>query len=215
MNINLQTPVKSDYYMMFAYPPLFVVEYPHDLGVVKNVFKDLTFRQSRSNLTTVNQYLLDLPELSDLKRFCHHAATKYFNDVLHIDDPKITIQQSWGNKTPKGTHHPRHYHLNSMLSGVFYIDTGDESSPIVFDGPTREEFPVRQESSDERGSNEFMNDSYTFPAKEGILAIFPSSLHHYVPTNNTDKERISLSFNSFPELPVGTIDNSTYLTLDR
>ena len=35
------------------------------------------------------------------------------------------------------------------------------------------------------------------PMKRGELILFPSNLQHSVPVNNSEEERISLSFNSW------------------
>ena len=53
------------------------------------------------------------------------------------------------------------------------------------------------------------------PMKRGELILFPSNLTHSVPVNNTEEERISLSFNSWPKGNMGDIKSLTYLPLDR
>ena len=212
MSVNLQTPVRSEYFMMFAFPPLYVVEYPHDLSAIQEAVDDLEFRQSQSNFTTSNQYILELESFSKLKEFCLFSVQKYTADVILNPHHEIGIQQSWANKTVKGTEHPKHYHLNSMISGVFYVRSSDDAPPIVFDSVRQDPFPVRPEPDRSLPSNEFTNDSYTFKASAGHLLLFPSILHHYVPMHTGDEPRISISFNTFPMLPVGSYDASTLLT---
>ena len=203
---------KFSYFMMFAYPPLLIVEYPNDLQPLILEARSLEYRPSMSNDTTVNQFVLDLPAFKPLRDFCHKQVAKYVLDVLIITDHEILIKQSWLNKTLKNKSHPKHYHLNSMVSGVFYLEGPDpEECPIVFDTPRIDPFPVRPEPNQELPSNEFLNDSYKVPTIPGHLLLFPSTLHHYVPTNLTDTSRVSLSFNTFPKLPVGSVNNSTYL----
>ena len=54
------------------------------------------------------------------------------------------------------------------------------------------------------------------PMKRGELILFPSNLTHSVPVNQSDEERISLSFNSWtPKGNMGDIKSLTYLPLDR
>jgi len=213
--MNQPTEVKSDYFMMFSAPPLFVAEFPGDIESVQRAMDTMSFRKSLNNDTTVNQFVLDEPEFVELKDFCEFCIAKYMHDVLHVTNHKMVITQSWGNCTPNAHSHPKHYHLNSIISGVYYVKSGDEAPPIVFDTIRQDPFPVRPESDPALGTNEFMNDSYSFPASTGHLVIFPSTLHHYVPRNEGLEDRISISFNTFPKLPVGSHDNSTLLTVDK
>ena len=53
------------------------------------------------------------------------------------------------------------------------------------------------------------------PMKRGELILFPSNLSHSVPINQSDEERISLSFNTWPKGNMGDIKSLTYLPLDR
>lgn len=213
--MNQPTEVKSDYFMMFSAPPLFVAEFPGDIESVQRAMDTMSFRKSLNNDTTVNQFVLDEPEFVELKDFCEFCIAKYMHDVLHVTNHKMVITQSWGNCTPNAHSHPKHYHLNSIISGVYYVKSGENAPPIVFDTIRQDPFPVRPESDPALGTNEFMNDSYSFPASTGHLVIFPSTLHHYVPRNEGLEDRISISFNTFPKLPVGSHDNSTLLTVDK
>ena len=213
--MNQPTEVKSDYFMMFYAPPLFVAEFPGDIESVQRAMDTMSFRKSLNNDTTVNQFVLDEPEFVELKDFCEFCIAKYMHDVLHVTNHEMVITQSWGNCTPNAHSHPKHYHLNSIISGVYYVKSGENAPPIVFDTIRQDPFPVRPESDPALGTNEFMNDSYSFPASTGHLVIFPSTLHHYVPRNEGLEDRISISFNTFPKLPVGSHDNSTLLTVDK
>ena len=53
------------------------------------------------------------------------------------------------------------------------------------------------------------------PMKCGELILFPSNLTHSVPTNESDEERISLSFNTWSAGSLGDIDNLTYLPINH
>ena len=162
--MNQPTEVKSDYFMMFSAPPLFVAEFPGDIESVQRAMDTMSFRKSLNNDTTVNQFVLDEPEFVELKDFCEFCIAKYMHDVLHVTNHEMVITQSWGNCTPNAHSHPKHYHLNSIISGVYYVKSGENAPPIVFDTIRQDPFPVRPESDPALGTNEFMNDSYSFPA---------------------------------------------------
>ena len=172
MNMNQPIEVKSDYFMMFSAPPLYVAEFPGNIEAVKKAMGTMSFRKSLNNDTTVNQYVLDEPEFEELKGFCEYCVEQYMHDVMHVTNHKMIITQSWGNCTPKHHSHPKHYHLNSVVSGVYYVSSADDAPPIVFDTQRQDPFPVRPESDPSLGTNEFMNDSYSFPASTGHLVLF-------------------------------------------
>ncbi len=80
--------------------------------------------------------------------------------------------------------------------------------------PHTHNWPIRPEPKEYLtvGGNEFTNDSYSYMASAGDLVIFPSSIPHWVPVNTTDENRVSISFNTFPKIPFGGLDNTTRLT---
>ena len=56
--------------------------------------------------------------------------------------------------------------------------------------------------------------TYRQNVKEGDLIIFPSWVRHSVSLNETkNRERISLSFNTFPIGEIGNYDNVTHVKL--
>ena len=72
--MNQPIEVKSDYFMMFSAPPLYVAEFPGNIEAVKKAMGTMSFRKSLNNDTTVNQYVLDEPEFEELKGFCESCV---------------------------------------------------------------------------------------------------------------------------------------------
>ena len=94
---------------------------------------------------------------------------------------------------PQESHHP-HFHPNSYLSGVLYISClpNDYINFSIANLYKPMEFPIKKST---------LWNTKIIPIKviEGDLILFPSSLAHDVALNKTkNKERISLSFNTFP-----------------
>ena len=63
--------------------------------------------------------------------------------------------------------------------------------------------------------NNFNGETYMMAIKKGELILFPSNLKHSVPPNQSDEERISLSFNTWIKGSLGDERSLTYLPLDR
>jgi uncharacterized protein (TIGR02466 family) len=150
----------------------------------------------RSNDT----YLFDnfAGELNDIKKFCEQQLNIYLKEIEGIDTNLATLRitQSWLNKTNPGESHHAHSHGNSYLSGVLYISCLPNDSIII----------------SSRASTMFNNLQFKInkvtqwnglyhkqSVVKGDLIIFPSWVPHEVFPNETkNKERISLSFNTFP-----------------
>ena len=167
------------------------------------------------NHRSVDSFLFDnfAKELKDIKNFCEGRLTQYLEEIEGIDTDLATLRitQSWLNKNkPQESHHP-HTHKNSYLSGVFYFKClpNDE---IHFESQT---LGLLKSMVFSRKKITLWNSNVaTINVKEGDLILFPSYLRHFVNPNKTkDKERISLSFNTFPIGEMGDYDGATYLKL--
>ena len=80
--------------------------------------------------------------------------------------------------------------------------------PIVFN-KTLNESLKRQVNK----FNEFNSENFLLPVNSGELILFPSSLRHSVPINTTNKNRISLSFNTFISDALGSENELTHLNI--
>lgn len=164
------------------------------------------------NLTTYERYLFDTYEtLKKFKEYCQQQVNHYAHEVLKIDEKqKFYITQSWGNLNAPGTNHHPHIHLNSLISAVYFVKGG--SSPIVFQKNLSNylfpnfEFVMKE-------FNEYNSDSWQISNTENTLLLFPSSLKHFVTTNNNDFNRISVSFNVFVKGEIGDSSQATELKL--
>ena len=75
----------------------------------------------------------------------------------------------WVMEYEKGNHTVKHNHWPATLSGVYYIDVEENSSPIIFE------------------------NNFVIKPKNGMLLLFPSIVNHEVPP--TKGKRIVASFN--------------------
>jgi len=153
------------------------------------------------NYMSTDEKFLDNDELSDVKQALTDSVNEYFKKVVNPNkDTKIYITISWVNTIENGKSHHMHYHPNSIISGVLYLDTCEEDT-ISFINPQKDMFGNFNFSEHSNIPGEWM-----FPATTGKLLIFPSTLEHYVaPRPNTCKgRRISLSFNTWIEGTIGS-----------
>ena len=102
------------------------------------------------------------------------------------------VTESWFNKTEKGQSHHRHWHPNSILSGVVTL-SGDADSghlKLITSQYDTLEFQVVDASI-------YNSKSWTFQSTAGNIIIFPSNVEHLVEPYHGSEPRITLSFNTF------------------
>jgi len=163
-------------------------------------------RGNEFNKTSTNSYVLEEEILSDLKQFCTDAVNDYFYKVYKpSEDVKLVITQSWVNYTNTNEAHHKHFHPNSVLSGVLYIQTQSDDK-IVFYNP--KDLPYEFKKIDFNFTN---SPSWWLPTGKASLLLFPSTLEHSVPRKETFGTRISLSFNTFWNGPIGSENSLTRL----
>ena len=101
---------------------------------------------------------------------------------------------SWVNINPRGTYNSRHNHMESVtfLSGVYYITVpkGD-CGRLIFHDPRGYAINSVPESFYYRDASIVAS----VPPKENVVYYFPTWLEHEVGVNNTNEDRISVSFN--------------------
>ena len=164
---------------------------------------------NHGNTHTNDHYILDNPELSELKKNLTEKVNLYFRDVYKVDeDIKIFITISWVNYTETGEYHHAHSHPNSVISGVYYIET-DVSDTIIFSSPWPNKLTMYVETTE---LNQWNSDEWWYPTTENSVLLFPSKLVHHVNQVESEKTRISLAFNTFVKGKIGG-DNLTELII--
>ena len=106
---------------------------------------------------------------------------------------EVYMTDCWVNMMPPGTTHGLHLHPLSFISGTYYVRTPEGCPGIKFEDPRLDRFmaaPPRK-SKVSPANQTFV----TYPAVAGNVVLFESWLRHEVPANQSDEERISISFN--------------------
>jgi len=163
--------------------------------------------QTLGNAVSLNTRLLDAPTLIELKAVIEKKLDYYLKSILKVDN-EIYITNSWLNKTKHKEQHFLHNHSNSILSGVYYINTEDSLPLITFN---RMQTPFLLNFIPKEFTI-FNSTEWSIPVENGCLIIFPSSLYHYVKINETTNTRTSIAFNSFVKGSIG-FQNGSEITL--
>jgi uncharacterized protein (TIGR02466 family) len=110
-----------------------------------------------------------------------------FLEQLAVNYLNINIAESWINYSVKGGFQNYHMHDGYDISGVYFHKTNSKDGDLVFLNPS----PVNR--FHKITSAEFSKISYV--PEVGKLILFPSFLEHAVSINNSDSNRVSISFN--------------------
>ena len=121
---------------------------------------------------------------SHIKRYLQAIG---FEGQYGPNQEQYVIDGAWFTKTKKGKYAHIHNHGSNDLSGVYYLQTNGKDGNLIF-----------------KSIHEYLQSNYIFehtvedislPVEKGLIALWPGILNHGTQVNETDHERISLSFN--------------------
>ena len=192
--------------------PIFLSSYPENYDNELDWIYKQKYRfqnQQHPNNQSEDTFILDKPEMSRVRQFIELKLKEFVHNVMGSDS-QMVITQSWLNKNGKGQSHHEHKHPNSMISGVWYPQIHEKLPPIQFRNSQQRDITLSVKKF-----NHFNSATFLLPMRKGELILFPSNLQHSVPANQSDEERISLSFNTWAKGNLGNEKDLTYLPFDR
>ena len=158
---------------------------------------NLEMRENYNNSVSTNTYVLNSPELLEIRLFVEEKINFYFQEIYKpTKELNIYITQSWVNLTLPGQNHHSHNHPNSFISGVLYISASNKVDALQFHNQrTMPQLHIRPTID-----HEFNCQTWSYAVETGDIVLFPSQLVHNVDqiADHADRtKRISLSFNTF------------------
>ena len=173
--------------------PVLSIKYKEDISEETKYIENLkyTLQKDNNNFRSTDSYLFKHEPLKKIKNFCGESLNKYTEKILNSKQ-RLIITQCWTNKNPPGARHHGHSHPNSIVSGVFYFKIGDKLPPIRFAKSNQNVIKLEPLKYTHINAETFL-----LPCVSGELLLFPSSLTHSVPINQSEETRYSLSFNTF------------------
>ena len=123
---------------------------------------------------------------------CIHSTAQTIVRFLNVRCDTIEITGCWVNINASGAAHPIHSHPNNFLSGIYYVSTHPGADSVNFHDPRPQTGIIRPPVTELTSQN---TDQVVVTVSDGMLLMFPSYLAHSVAPNESDKLRISISFN--------------------
>ena len=163
---------------------------------IKNLYEKDSDGLQRSNIDGWHSPDFSLKEKDTAAYKFFTSLRKYLVDVFNIlgwqyDPNKIIMTNMWAIINKKNNFNLPHIHPNCYLSAAYYVKTQDGCGKIKFTNPnlvSRQRVPLIQNKTD------FNQNGIEIDPKEGDLLFFPAYLTHEVLRNNSDDERIVISF---------------------
>ena len=145
--------------------------------------------------TKLEADLLSEPELENLRKKIDKEVYN-FAKRLQIDFGKHGLKRinSWGNLQKKGNYIKEHRHNNTQFSGVFYLQTPENSGDIIFTTRNATWINSYWEPS-LTGYDDLNSFEKRFRPQQCGIFLFPAHLDHYVTPSHSEEERYSISFN--------------------
>ena len=121
--------------------------------------------------------------------FINKNIESYITSLHGESKIKWKVIESWMTKTLTGRSAREHNHNAYDISGVYYLDTNGKDGNLVLNNV-----------HPHLVANGLLTDVYKYgdlelPLENGIIMLWPSQLRHRTLVNQTDHERISISFN--------------------
>lgn len=125
--------------------------------------------------------------LQKVTSFATRALGRYYDGWSKSD---LVLAGCWANVLERRGWNAPHHHFPTHWSGVYYVSTGPR--------PTIE--------GDRGGMLELVNPNpalamiglsgnYLHAPKDGLMLLFPATIHHFVHPHDSDEPRISIAYN--------------------
>ena len=175
--------------------------------------KGLELEENIGNVASTTDDVVEHEDVSEIKKFIIDKLNDYCKETYGFDKDKVEIYitASWTNRTKKGEYHHQHWHQNSIVSGVFYFDGNKDTDAIEFVGD--HDWLGAHWDFNRTESNWYNSTTWWMPTPAGKLYLFPSKLSHRVLEVEGEKDRWSLSFNTFVKGEFGEQHQRTRLVL--
>jgi len=179
-----------------------------------SLIKSLEYRRVENNNGYIsnNLNLLEGDMFLDIKKEILDNTNHYLTNILKISDGyELNITTSWANKHAPGDFSQEHNHVNSIISGILFVDVDENSGKNIFYNP-QQNLGLSLELNYQE-FNQFNSNFIETQPGTGDLFLFPSSLKHSVTKNLSDQDRYTIAFNIFLNGTYGSHERSLSLTI--
>jgi len=130
-------------------------------------------------------------------QFFINGISKILNESINdmgwdVKKNELKITGMWTIINPTNASNARHIHSNNFISAAYYLKAPEDCGDIMFYDPRSAKVIKTPKIN---SSNNLNIEVVNVTPKEGLLALFPSYMHHSVGINKSKEDRIVISFN--------------------
>ena len=139
--------------------------------------------------TTFDSNIIESMNLKIFEKEIRKNVDNFLTELQSQCKKHYYISSCWFTKTKPNEYTRIHNHGYTDISGVYYFKTNQQDGNIVFLSPVSISSIVFAK----------LQDTVSYKPEIGKIILFPGSLYHTVNENETDEDRISVSFNIYFE----------------
>lgn len=134
------------------------------------------------------------PIFADLVKILDAHVADFAADLqFDLGDKELRLEDIWINILPEGGIHTAHIHPHSVISGTTYVAMPDGAGALKLEDP-RLAMMMAAPARTTDAREEMRQFIYVKPAVGDVL-LWESWLRHEVPMNESEDDRVSVSFN--------------------
>ena len=134
------------------------------------------------------------PVFADMVSALDQHVAAFAEDLeFDLDGRGLVLEDIWINILPESGTHSSHIHPHSVISGTTYVSVPDGAGALKLEDP-RHAMMMAAPARIKEARRELQPFVYVSP-DPGEVLMWESWLRHEVPTNQSEDDRISVSFN--------------------
>ena len=164
--------------------------------------KDLESNPNTDELVHIDHYsVLDKPEFHKLRDWVEEQSAIFLENVMgEYVQEGVVVTDSWINICDDGGSQAPHYHTNSYVTALYYVNFNENHTPTYFAKTTGVQiYPNTANLTLPHTNNTRFNQMDEVRPNEGDLFLWPSTIIHGYKTNREDN-RITLAINVMPRM---------------
>lgn len=193
-----------------------VVVQEENIGIKQeyvNFVENIEYERTKQDngWSSIDYDLLNKEVFKDIKKTIIDRSEYYLQHIWSQKKHELEIVCSWCMKHKKDDFAQPHYHHNSYISGVYYLQSDDSSGRLMFQRDDKENTLSDTIKPDVWRWNDINGGTYWIDTTPGNLVLFPSRLVHETNLNKSDLLRYCIAFNIMPRGLLGERDHTWFI----
>ena len=162
---------------------------------IEKVYEEESKSKGRRRSNTGWQSLdLDVKQYKELFDKINPHIIEYYK--IFNCSAELHMSNAWFNINRYKDMNSSHHHASSAVCGILYFKVPDNSGDIGFENPNPFIGSTWIQGTTDDTLNKYNAETLYYKSEEKLLILFPGYLRHVVRPNMSNKDRISMAFNT-------------------